>query len=399
MKVLLVNPKNNYEAGQNEAWSKFPLGLLYVAAGMLDKEVRILDLNIDEDTLEAVLNSFKPDQIGVTCWMDNFVSVQQIVEICKSVRPQATLVAGGPFASVTPQTYTEMGFDRVHEGAYCFPSTHELIAAYKRHFPSERMEKYLDGGNTYSNHRVAMVATSFSCPHKCGFCSPSYLGCKYTERDLGEVGVEIVFLKEEYGVNALYIIDASVCTRRRRTLAVCEVLKRQSVAWYAEARVDELDPELVNTMAHSGCVELLVGIEGFDQEVLESSGKRTTLDQNYKAIRMVEAAGIDLVAFVILGLPGQTKEQLNLLIKEVARLKIAVIPNMLFPIPGTPIWEEAVRQDKAPDVVELARTISLGYDKSDRALPVVNLTNVSDETLVEAMRAIFRLNKKVVQAT
>lgn len=394
MRVLLINPRNQYNAGQNETWAKFPLGLLYVAAGMLGHDCYIVDLNMDHDIdLEEVIRDFQPDKIGISCWMDNFLSTEEIIATIKSVS-NAKIIAGGPFATVAPQTYLDLGVDEVQKGAFCFPSSDDLIAAYRQHFPLERMEKYLAGGDKYSTHKVAMVVTSFSCPHNCIFCSSKYL-CGYKERNLQDVEAEITFLKETYGINAIYFTDASVAIRRNRAIEICKIAKKLQIEWYAETRVDELDEELVNMMADSGCRELLIGIESFDQDALNSTSKRTTRQQINGAIRMIKSAKIDLVAFILLGLPDQTENQIDEAIKEIERLKIAVLPNMLFPIPGTKVWKIAEEQGKAPNIAELARRISSDYDATGRACPSINLTQVSDEYLIEAVREIHHLNEQL----
>lgn len=396
MRVLLVNPVNNYVSSDyNESWVKFPLSLLYVAAGMAEHDVRILDLNIDNIDLVEVLRDFRPEQVGISCWMDNFLSTEKIIDTCKTNLPSAKIIAGGPFASVTPETYYGLGVDEVFKGAYCFPTTKELIVAYQKHFPVERMAKYLGGGSKFADHRVAMVAASYACPHHCAFCCPQYLG-KYRARDLSELEAEISFLKEEYGLNTIYFTDASICIQRDQTKKICNITKKLNVSWYAEARVDELNEEIVQIMAESGCVELLIGVEGFDQEMLDSIGKKTTIDKNHAAIKMVsDEKRINLIAFILIGLPGQTQAQIEKMLTEVERLGIAVIPNMLFPIPGTPVWDIAQKMDKAPNVVELARKISGNYDKTNRAYPVINLTQVSDHDLTMAMKEIHRLNRNL----
>lgn len=441
MKVLLINPSNDYKSTQDapetERWLDFPIGLLYTATG-LPKEhaVTILDLklhNLDQQQLSDLLQEMSPDVVGVSAWIDNFPSLKEIADMAHSVVPESKLIIGGPFATQAPEVYLkECGADAVvtGEGRKAFadilgsmderdswpeipgvyvmgadgemrgtprlthtapPPVSECLEALETYYPREQMEPYIDGGERFPGKRGAMIMGSMGCPHNCEFCSPRYLG-NYSGRDLDDLEAEVKFLKEKYDADTLFFTDATFNLSKDRVLQVCDIMKRHGMEWYVEARVDNIDAEIAETMADSGCREIMIGIESFDQEVLNETGKRTTLDQVKQSISQIQEAGIPLTGFVLFGLPGQTEEQIQNNLEQIRELDIRVIPNLLFPIPGTPVWEKAKEAGMEPDVLKLISEDLPRYNREGRTSPVINLTQVSDERLTEAVQQVYALN-------
>lgn len=61
-------------------------------------------------------------------------------------------------------------------------------------------------------------------------------------------------------------------------------------------------------MKKAGCILLGLGIESYDQDVLNISRKGITTDQIDKAIMMTKKAGLNTMGHFMFGLPGETKE-------------------------------------------------------------------------------------------
>lgn len=405
MKVLLVNPKNHYDAGEEGNWFAFPMSLLYLAAG-LNEEVKIADLNYDGD-IETIIGEFQPMVVGITGWLTNWASTLETIRVAKQF--DATIVVGGPYASVAPQTYIDSGADYVITGEARksfadflkninspstiiegevgeLPRIEDILDAYKKHFPPSVMKRYMEGGRA----RGFMITASFGCPYRCTFCSANYLG-KYQERALFDVERELDFLISEYGIGLVYFADATLTLNKARTLKLCQIMKENSLSWYGETRIDALDQELIEAMADSGCVEVLVGVESFDQNRLKATNKGITAEKSAQITRWLVEKGIETVGFVLIGLPGQDEEELDGLIDKIRHLPYRVMPNILIPIPGTPIWNEAERILGELDPKTLLEKAEQ-YCLTDRAYPVVNLTKVSDQKLAQIVEEINILN-------
>src|SRR3989338_134974 len=110
MKVLLVNPPQEYldtynEASKKVAWLVAPLGLAYIAA-VLERNnigVRIYDGQIQEKLhfteLNTILKEMKPDVVGIAT---STPTLPRAIQTAENIRAQLKIpiVIGGPHINV-----------------------------------------------------------------------------------------------------------------------------------------------------------------------------------------------------------------------------------------------------------------------------------------------------------
>ncbi len=85
--------------------------------------------------------------------------------------------------------------------------------------------------------------------------------------------------------------------------------------WRCTTRVDLIDEVLIREMNYSGCRNIQYGIEAGSQEILDSIGKRITLDQIRRAVNLTLNSGIDVQCSFMFPHPEDTEhtiqEQIN----------------------------------------------------------------------------------------
>ena len=81
-----------------------------------------------------------------------------------------------------------------------------------------------------------------------------------------------------------------------------------------------------------------------DDDILEATGKGTTVARVAGEIRAIKNAGIEVEAFFTLGNPGETEQQIRKTTNLVAELNpdFACV-DLIIPYPGTGIYEVALR--------------------------------------------------------
>ena len=102
--------------------------------------------------------------------------------------------------------------------------------------------------------------------------------------------------------------------------------KKYNFSWVSDSRVDILDEEILQLMSKSGCHALHFGIETKNEKTLKNYNK------NLKNINLVKET-IDLcrkhkiltVGYFILGLPGETKKDVENTIKYSVELNVDFI--------------------------------------------------------------------------
>src|SRR3954451_24992940 len=109
MKILLVWPKARTDPdwGGDLGAIAEPLALEYLAAAArLDgHQPRILDLRLHPGDLDATLDEFRPDVVGVTAFS---MHVRAGLAVCRRVKerlPNCWTVAGGHHATFLPEDF------------------------------------------------------------------------------------------------------------------------------------------------------------------------------------------------------------------------------------------------------------------------------------------------------
>lgn len=190
-----------------------------------------------------------------------------------------------------------------------------------------------------------LIITSRGCPYHCTFCSAHiYYGTRLRLRAPALIVDEIELVQERDGINLFTFWSDTFTLKREHVVEICRELRARSlkVRWMCNSRVDRVDPELLRMMAEAGCQVISYGVESGAQAILENIKKRTTVKQIIDAFAWTREAGISSAAHVILGLPGETPETIELTLKLVRRIKPDYVQYYgAIPFPGTAFLEEA----------------------------------------------------------
>ncbi|MFQ5464365.1 MAG: B12-binding domain-containing radical SAM protein [Thermodesulfobacteriota bacterium] len=391
MKVLLVNPpyEGNINTWTPESTNRAigaqpPMGLAYVAA-MLEKrgvEVSILDANamgLDAEGIRSRVARAAPDVVGVTAMTLIAANVLATCRIAKEASGAVTVV-GGPHVSIfAPETlsspYVDYAIDG--DGEYSFP---DLVAAIGAKAPAREIEGiegivyrkdggigkngvaiardlnalpfpavHLLPGELYSlaNARspFGSIVTSRGCPYKCCFCIRSHIDDYIRFRDPVNVVDEIEFLMNEYGVKEINIRNDTVTVKKTHITGICdEILRRGlNISWQGPTRIDCVDRDLLLLMRRAGCHTLRYGIESGNQQVLDRMGKQITLGRIRDTVRWTKEAGIEVMAYFMVGYIDETPETMTDTIRFARELNPdGAIFSIGTPLPNTELFRVAV---------------------------------------------------------
>jgi radical SAM superfamily enzyme YgiQ (UPF0313 family) len=114
---------------------------------------------------------------------------------------------------------------------------------------------------------------------------------------------------------------------------------------WAYARVDTVRDGMLDRLRRAGFTWLALGIEAADETVLGGVDKRYSLEQTYGTVRRVQAAGINVIANYIFGLPDDTAATMQ------ATLDLALDLNTEFAnfysamaYPGSALYRQALER-------------------------------------------------------
>jgi anaerobic magnesium-protoporphyrin IX monomethyl ester cyclase len=190
------------------------------------------------------------------------------------------------------------------------------------------------------------IASSRGCPYACGYCPyPVIQGKRWRKRSPERVVEELRYVVNSLGVRNVVFRDPEFSLDRERVLRLCELIKEQRLEfwWRCETRVDTLDEECLRAMHGAGCRGLNIGIETMLEETAKEINRKfipTVMIRNL--VRVSKELGIQVFAFFIIGLPGQTKAEINSMIEFAESLDCSEVQfTMATPYPETSLLKWA----------------------------------------------------------
>lgn len=98
-------------------------------------------------------------------------------------------------------------------------------------------------------------------------------------------------------------------------------------------------------MKRSGCYEVAVGIESGDPGILKDMGKNLALETVVEKVNLIHQQGIQVVGFVMVGYPLETKSTLRKTLAFLLSLPLVRISLTRFiPMQGTPVSDRLLAQ-------------------------------------------------------
>jgi anaerobic magnesium-protoporphyrin IX monomethyl ester cyclase len=345
-------------------------------------DVEILDcptLGLELSDLKRSISESEPDVVGITSTTPSFGEACRVAETVKGVKPECTVIMGGPHVSFEDFSTVENSFVDVVVRGEGEITICELIATlgkekslsgvsgitYKeggmpRRNPERPFIKDLDSLSVsyhklpmdlyrFQGQKYATIVSSRGCPYGCVYCSSSSLhGKKWRCQSSDRVVEEIRLLVDDYGIRQIEFLDDLFTFDNKRVEEICNRLieDKMDVGWFCSSRVDTITCSLMSKMQKAGCIGLYFGIESGSQRVLNTLGKGTRLDQAIKAIGGAREADIETVATFILGIPGETLDDVKQTIAFARKLRPDYSQfTYCTPYPGTQLHKFAEEND------------------------------------------------------
>ena len=381
------------------------LGILYVASILEQKgyKVRVLDLvgRLDwQSEIHKIANQ-ENELIGITVSTSDFPIAIQILDIIKSVNDTVPIAIGGAHPTVAPNMCKM--FDKVIVGDgwtgvfLALKSSNKIIHGKMidnlddmplpaRHLIDIRSYHY-----KVNNEIATNVISQLGCPFSCIFCSgrniPEYK--KVRMRSPKNFISEIDMLNEKYGYSAFMISDDEFNLRKSRVLEMCRILKQRNYHFRSLVRTDLFTEEIAKAMSKSGFCEIGVGIESGSAKILKIIRKNTTPEINTKARKLAKKYGIKFKAFLIVGHPTETYQ-------DVMMTKQWLIDNspddfeihINTPYPGAPLYDNQDEFDINFNIDYSKDTVFHTRKQKDEHKCLVSTSNLTSEEIVSLREEI-----------
>ena len=400
-----------------------PLGLGYLAA-VVEREgfkVRILDLSVWGEgkirrDLRKVFSRFPARFLGVTATTPEIGSALGVARIYREVHPQSRVVFGGAHPSVmAEELISDPGVDLVlrGEGEDSLPRllkgenparipgvvgkngeaktekipAPEIVDLDNLPFPAYHllpMKKYTPPLGGYRELPATSMLISRGCPYRCSFCAPESISRRVRFRSPRAIIEEIKLLQRDFGIREISFYDENFTLNPKQVEELCRRLMDQRIrlSWSCRTRVDLVDAEILGLIRKAGCHQIGYGIESGDEKTLEYLHKDFRLAEIHSALEKTRKAGLEIRASFILGTPGETEESLTRTLELSRHPAIGIaFYNILVPLPGTPIFREALARGDL---------LSRDFDDYDGSQALLKLPHLSPARAGAAYRQAYR---------
>lgn len=399
MKVVFINPPYYFLSGLE--YLPQNLGLGYLSGVLLrdGHDVEIIDAlaeGMEESkrifvagrwltrvglSYEAIVNRIPPnaDVVGITAPFSNHATI--IDELTKAIKERGfggKLIVGGVYPSAQPERALKSYADMIIVGegeeamrallrgvhpskipGIWFKNENKIVKGGMANvisdldaipFPARElfpMSKYfaLSPRSRFGIPTAAMI-TSRGCPFDCSFCSIHPVNSrKWRARSAENVLEEIDELTNKWGVKFIEFEDDNLTLNKERAVRIFEGLASRDVRWSCAngLRVDTLDYETLELMKKAGCEAIHLAIESGAPEMLERMNKKLDLGRVKEIARACKKLDLPIVAFFIVGHPGESEKSFKKSLNLVRWLKnfgmTACGVHIATPYPGTRLLE------------------------------------------------------------
>jgi radical SAM superfamily enzyme YgiQ (UPF0313 family) len=329
-----------------------PLGLLGLAA-VLELEghtVTLIDAALTGETgpaLRKTVTASKPDALMITAFSSDVATLRREMPGLRNALGSTPFLLGGPHASCRGTST----FNDLPESDAIFLGEAEetlplFLAGHGERLPGvvERSDQWqaepvhlkdlsalplpawhhapparyrgLPNGVVLRKLPFAPIITTRGCPYRCTFCAGFRVtGRTIRHRPLALVWEEIDLLVREYGVREIHIEDDNFTFDAEYAKAFCrEALGRDHRLCFSTpngVRLDTLDHQLLDLMKRAGWYVVHCGIESGSDRVLSSAKKALSTKVIREKLAMIKSHGLPVAGYFIIGLPGETREDIE----------------------------------------------------------------------------------------
>lgn len=367
MNILFMTSAAPSNAGFSTSEKRPPLGVGTLIAVLKNRGHRVYfsDQYLKKTNLLKT-NFLVEKKINFICIYSNTICFQSTLDIISDLAHlrdagvwKGKIIVGGPHTSIgshqIPETVDHIV---IGEGEITLPKIIEGCS-YDRiiygekvddldSLPSPAWEEFIhlpyDWSHTWiKSYPVYTMNTSRGCPFSCSFCSVKAVwGRSYRCISAENIIDQIEHLIKYYGAKCIYFREDHFTFSKKRTVEFCEMLlnKNIEIDWMCETRVDDLnDLEYQKLMARSGCKLFYIGVESGSNRMLEFYKKGETREQFIDAFHIAKLAGIKTYASFVVGMPGETKKDINLTESLIEITQPDFVGNNIYlGLPGSEIY-------------------------------------------------------------
>lgn len=352
MRLTLIYPS----VGRKEnmpyvrAWQMEPLSMaLLVGLTPPDVEVRFYDDRVEEIPLDE-----PADLVAIS--VETFTALRAY-KIARQYRARGVpVVLGGYHVTLVPDeaqqeadaivvgdaepVWRQLLDDARHgrlQPVYCGDGQRNLAGL--------RPRREIFAGKRYQN--ITLVEFARGCNFQCDFCSiTAFHRARQNHRPARDVAAEM----EATGSRRFFIVDDNIVSQPAKARELCRELTPLGIRWVGQASIHiARDEELLELMAKSGCLGVLIGMESLDPANLREMGKDWNLAAGSYAesLARFRKHGLAVYGTFVFGYDNDDRDLVRRSVEFAVEQKLFLAAfNHLVPFPGTPLYRRLLGEGR-----------------------------------------------------
>jgi radical SAM superfamily enzyme YgiQ (UPF0313 family) len=329
------------------------------------------------------------DVIGVSSLFTPFYrEALHVAAIAKELDPARPVIMGGAHVNACPEqvfSNPNVDFILLGEGERTLP---ELVAAlgddrlsavdsicgigYKTNgklhlpehgdliediealpFPARELidpARYMLGGK-----RLTMLVTSRGCPYHCTFCSIFLTaGRQFRTRSINSVIDEMKLCRERFGTEIFDIEDDNFSFDQKRATKILAAIREE----FGEGQIEllamngisaaNISEPLVDEMKRTGFRALNLALVTSDKQQQRATKRPGSTSHFDRVVEKAAIAGMEMVNYVILGLPDSTIEEMLDSIIHLMQRPVLIGPSVFYATPSTESYRQCLERGLLP---------------------------------------------------
>ncbi len=331
------------------------------------------------------------------------------------------VVAGGLHATFSPEVVlAQPGFDYVCLGEGEAPLL-DLVNALEAGRSAEGIDNiWLEGGSRPALRMpfdpiddlpfmardlldepqgTVHMATQRGCPFPCTYCAARMYNQLYQSKaDYGRrrshqnVLDELFAVRDAGNLGYVIFLDDTFTIHHPWVREFCRVYQQEiNVPFCLHARVETVNEKLLHTLADAGCQQITYGVESGSERIRYDVMRRPVKNQRFiDVFRWTREAGINVTANYMLGMPEETRDDLQQTLDLAEQLDVLDFGYFVFyPYPGTQLFQVCRDKGYLPDDY-------LDRDANHRQ-SILTLPTITNDDIAEYYDAFTDLRRRMYE--
>jgi anaerobic magnesium-protoporphyrin IX monomethyl ester cyclase len=433
MKILLINPPHKSIGSRLPNEHLPPLGLLSIGGPLIDNgfDVKLLDADFENMPFDEIVNrtlDFNPDAVllGHSGSTSAQPIINKIAELIKSKRPEITVVVGGVFPTFhwkeILESNLQIDFVVCGEGEqvtlnllYALEHKSDLekvkgiafrsqnaVTKTEPAQPITNLDAYRVGWELMADYqytywgkkKAVVIQFSRGCPYPCSYCGQSKFWITWRHRTPQLLANEIEMLHHRYGIEVINFADENPSTNQRVWIEFLEALiaKKLQLILVGSVRADNIvrDAQYLHLYKQAGFERFLLGIENYDEAVLNKIQKNSSISSDKLAIQLLRKHNILSMATYVVGFGEETTKTFYNSLKHLLEYD----PDQIQLVYVTPHkWTPYFEQIKDKNIIQLDQT---KWDYKHQIMELANLRPWKVMLYVKFIELILQTRPKAI---